>query len=78
MVTSADAIGIQMCIRDRAVAGSGDVLTGIVTALLSAIDDPFWALCIGVYLHGLAGDLAAHTKGEDVYKRQEEKERIDG
>ena len=47
-----------------AVAGSGDVLTGIVTALLSTIDDPFWALCIGVYLHGLAGDLAAHTKGE--------------
>ena len=46
------------------VAGSGDVLTGIVTALLSTIDDPFWALCIGVYLHGLAGDLAAHTKGE--------------
>ena len=47
-----------------AVAGSGDVLTGIVTALLSTIDDPFWALCIGVYLHGLAGDFAAHTKGE--------------
>lgn len=47
-----------------AVAGSGDVLTGIVTALLSTIDDPFWALCIGVYLHGLAGDLAANTKGE--------------
>ena len=47
-----------------AVAGSGDVLTGIVTALLSTIDDPFLALCIGVYLHGLAGDLAAHTKGE--------------
>ncbi|MDO4292118.1 MAG: NAD(P)H-hydrate dehydratase [Eubacteriales bacterium] len=47
-----------------ATAGSGDVLTGIVTALLAVAEDPFRALCTGVYLHGLAGDLAAHKKGE--------------
>ena len=38
-------------------AGSGDVLTGVITGLLvqgySSID----ACCIGVYLHGLAGDI---------------------
>lgn len=47
-----------------ACAGSGDVLTGIVTALLAVCRDPFLALCTGVYLHGLAGDRAAHEKGE--------------
>lgn len=47
-----------------ACAGSGDVLTGIVTALLAVCKDPFQALCTGVYLHGLAGDRAAHEKGE--------------
>lgn len=47
-----------------ACAGSGDVLTGIVTALLAVCEDAFSALCTGVYLHGLAGDRAAHKKGE--------------
>lgn len=47
-----------------ACAGSGDVLTGIAAALLAVCDDPFWALCTGVYLHGLAGDRAAHEMGE--------------
>lgn len=47
-----------------ACAGSGDVLTGIVTALLAVCNDPFRALCTGVYVHGLAGDRAAHEKGE--------------
>jgi NAD(P)H-hydrate epimerase len=42
-----------------ATAGSGDVLTGIVLSLLSQGYKPEEAAVLGVYLHGLAGDLAA-------------------
>lgn len=41
-----------------ATGGMGDVLTGIITALLAQGYEPEKALCIGVYAHGLAGDLA--------------------
>ena len=41
-----------------AKGGSGDALTGIITALLAQGYDPFDAACIGVYTHGLAADLA--------------------
>ncbi|WP_258103930.1 NAD(P)H-hydrate dehydratase [Marinoscillum sp. MHG1-6] len=46
-----------------ATAGSGDVLTGIISGLLAQNYEPFQALSLGVYLHGLAGDLAADTLG---------------
>ena len=42
-----------------AKGGSGDVLTGILTALLGQSYSPGEAAILGVYLHGLAGDLAA-------------------
>lgn len=42
-----------------ATAGSGDVLTGILTGLLAQGYSPEKAAILGVYLHGLAGDLAA-------------------
>jgi hydroxyethylthiazole kinase-like uncharacterized protein yjeF len=42
-----------------AKGGSGDVLTGILTSLLSQSYSPGEAALLGVYLHGLAGDLAA-------------------
>lgn len=47
-----------------ATAGSGDVLTGIVAALAAQESALFDAVCVGVYLHGLAGDKAAHVKSE--------------
>lgn len=40
-------------------AGSGDVLSGIIAALLAQGADAFTAAGVGVYLHGLAGELAA-------------------
>ena len=42
-----------------ATAGSGDVLTGVIVSLMAQKYDPFDAAAIGVYLHGLAGDIAA-------------------
>lgn len=42
-----------------ATAGSGDVLTGILTGLLARGYPPKQATLLGVYLHGLAGDIAA-------------------
>ena len=47
-----------------ATAGSGDVLTGIVTAFVAQGYNPEYAAAIGVYIHGLAGDMAAEELGE--------------
>ncbi len=47
-----------------ATAGSGDVLTGIITGLLTQGCSPEKAAVLGVYLHGLAGDLAEKQWGQ--------------
>lgn len=46
-----------------ATGGSGDVLAGMIAALLGQGFDPKWAVPAAVYLHGRAGDLAAETLG---------------
>ncbi len=48
-----------------ATAGSGDVLTGMITGLLARGYKPQDACVVGVFLHGLAGDLAAQSIGEE-------------
>jgi hydroxyethylthiazole kinase-like uncharacterized protein yjeF len=47
-----------------AKGGTGDVLTGLITGLLAQQYTPLEAACIGVYVHGLAGDLARSALGE--------------
>ena len=46
-----------------AKGGAGDVLTGIIAALLASGHEPLDAAMIGVYAHGKAGDLAAEEQG---------------
>ncbi|MCF6148143.1 MAG: NAD(P)H-hydrate dehydratase [Candidatus Kuenenia sp.] len=47
-----------------ATAGSGDVLTGMIAALLGQNFSAFEAAQLGVYLHGMAGDYAKDAVGE--------------
>lgn len=47
-----------------ASGGTGDVLTGIVASLMGQNLLPYQAAVLGVYVHGLAGDLAKREKGE--------------
>jgi ADP-dependent NAD(P)H-hydrate dehydratase / NAD(P)H-hydrate epimerase len=49
-----------------ATAGSGDTLTGIILGLLAQGFTSENAAVFGVYLHGLAGDLAAQKKSENA------------
>lgn len=48
-----------------ATAGSGDVLTGIITGLLARGYHQREACLLGMYLHGLAGDMAAKDLGKE-------------
>lgn len=51
-----------------ATAGSGDVLTGMITGLLAQGYSSVEAAIFGVYLHGLAGDLAVPSTGYEALK----------
>jgi len=47
-----------------ATGGTGDVLTGVIAALIAQGLSPSEATILGVYIHGLAGDKAAEQKGK--------------
>ncbi len=49
-----------------AKGGSGDVLTGLLTGLLAQGYSPLNACILGVYLHGMAGDLAAAAQSQEA------------
>lgn len=49
-----------------ATGGSGDVLTGILTALMAQYKQPHYAALLGVYLHGLAADLALDSEANSM------------
>jgi ADP-dependent NAD(P)H-hydrate dehydratase / NAD(P)H-hydrate epimerase len=49
-----------------ATGGSGDLLTGIITGLLAQGYSSLEAALTGMFVHGLAGDIAAEERGEDA------------
>lgn len=49
-----------------ATGGSGDVLTGIITGLVAQAYTPLEAAILGVYLHGLAGDIASEELEQEA------------
>lgn len=48
-----------------ATAGSGDVLSGVITALIAQSYTPEQAAVLGVYLHGLSGDICVDEFGQE-------------
>lgn len=60
-ISTPDGIGYFNCTGNAgmATAGSGDVLTGMITGLLAQGYKPLECCLLGVYLHGLAGDFTA-------------------
>ena len=54
-----------------ASGGTGDVLAGLIASLLSQGYEAFEAACLGVFLHGLAADILAQSKGPWGYGAKE-------
>lgn len=59
-----------------ATGGMGDVLTGLIAALVGQGLAPFDAARLGVHVHGLAADLCAQEIGPAGYLAREVSERI--
>jgi NAD(P)H-hydrate epimerase len=63
------ADGKQVCVNrtgnpGMATGGSGDVLSGVIGALIGQKLSPFDAACLGAHIHGKAGDIAARKLGQ--------------
>ena len=61
-----------------ATGGTGDTLTGIVTGLLAQNYSPEISAILGVYLHGLAGDMAVEIKNDNKRGRRHDSFRYCG
>ena len=48
-----------------ATAGSGDVLSGVITSFIGQGYEPLSATIMAVYLHGLAGEIASNELGDE-------------
>lgn len=60
VITDGDRVALNLTGNSgMATGGSGDVLTGLIAALLAQGMSPFDAAQLGTHLHGLAGDIAA-------------------
>lgn len=59
-----------------ATGGMGDVLAGLIAALIGQGLSPFDAACLGVHIHGLAADLCAREVGSVGYLAREVADRI--
>ncbi len=59
-----------------ASGGAGDVLAGLIGALLAQGYEPFVAACLGVFLHGLSADILAQRRGPWGYRAEEVAETI--
>lgn len=65
VVSDGDRVYINTSGNDgMSTGGSGDVLAGILGGLIATGMDMFDAACLGVYIHGRAGDVAADTFGK--------------
>ncbi len=65
VVTDASAVYVNNTGNPgMATGGSGDILTGLIAALIAQGLEPFDAACLGARVHGLAGDLASSKFGE--------------
>lgn len=61
-----------------AQAGSGDVLAGMMTAMLSFVEDPFDAACMAVYMHGRIADLGIEGHSRLYFRLEEYPQIADG
>ena len=67
VVTDGDRVYVESAGNPgMATGGMGDVLSGILGALLAVISEPAEAAALAVHLHALAGDLAAQELGQEA------------